>query len=130
MLLSLFVAASAAAGPGPKFVDPRGDAGGAPDITSVGVTSDAAGVTFTVHTTSAADWTNAAAILSIDNLTSGMSFSYVLHSEHTELTLDRSDGTHTASPAATWNLSGATLTIAVPFSELGNASRLDAGSER
>jgi hypothetical protein len=114
------------------FTDAVGDAGGAPDITTVDVSSDATGLTFVIHTTNASSWTDAAAILSLDTDANpatgnaggvaGAELSYVLHSQHDEFTLDYSDGTHVAHPAATAVLSRSQLTINVPFSEMGNAN--------
>lgn len=85
-------------------------------------------------TADAVSWTNAAAILEIDADANpatgnaggapGIELSYVLHSLHDKLTLDRSNGESTANPAATATLSGATLTIAVPFAELGPSDRI------
>jgi hypothetical protein len=114
MRLILLIALLAAAPPSRTFTDPVGDANGAPDVTAVDIAADAATATFTVRTADAASWTNAAAIFDLNG------FSYVLHSLHDQFTLDRPDGTHTASPAASAALAGATLTITVPLAEIGN----------
>ena len=118
------------ANPGPTFVDPAGDAAGAPDVTAVLVTSGTTAVTFTIRTAHAGAWVDAAAILDLDadadSATGnaggrpGYELAYVLHSLHDSFTLDRSNGEHVERPAATASLSGATLTITVPLSELGN----------
>ncbi len=135
LLLALTVAGAAAGStPGPSFKDTLADSSGAPDVSSVVVASDARGVTFVIRTADAVSWTNAAAILDIDADANpatgnaggapGIELSYVLHSLHDKLTLDRSNGESTANPAATATLSGATLTIAVPFAELGPSDRI------
>jgi hypothetical protein len=135
LLLALTIAGAAAgATPGPSFKDTLSDASGAPDVSTVVVNSDAGGVTFVIRTVDAASWTNAAAILDIDadansatgnaGGAAGTELSYVLHSLHDQFTLDRSNGESTAHPAATATLSGNTLTIAVPFAELGPSDRI------
>jgi len=135
LLLALTVAGVAAGStPGPSFKDMLADSSGAPDISTVVVASDARGVTFVIRTADAGSWTNAAAILDIDadanpatgnaGGAAGIELSYVLHSLHDKFTLDRSNGESTADPAATATLSGATLTIAVPFAELGPSDRI------
>ena len=111
---------------GPTFVDPAGDAGGAPDIRSVDVQSDADALTFAIHASDV--WQGAAAILELDTDDNqatgdaggerGYELSYVLHSNHDSFTLDESNDVHIAQPAATWRLEGPTLTIAAPRAEL------------
>ncbi|MFL5913618.1 MAG: hypothetical protein ACJ768_24025 [Gaiellaceae bacterium] len=113
--------AGSAGGASHTYSDPTGDAGGAPDITSVAVAPDSAGVTFTVHTADASTWDGAAAILDIH--THAGELSYVLHSLHDDFTLDGPSG-HVAHPAATATLRAADLTIDIPFSELGQARTL------
>jgi hypothetical protein len=135
LLLALTVAGSAAGSiPGPSFTDRRNDASSAPDISTVVVSSDTRAVTFVIHTVDAGSWTNAAAILDIDadaspatgnaGGTVGIELSYVLHSLHDAFTLDRSNGESIAHPAATASLTGDTLTITVPFAELGPSDRI------
>ena len=132
--VGLVVAAGASANVGPQFRDNVGDAFGAPDITNVVVSSDYSSIMFAIHTTDAASWSGAAAILQIDTDANpstgnaggdqGDELSYVLHSEHTEFTLDRSNNVHVAHPLATWALTGPTLTIKVPFSELDAGGKI------
>ena len=125
MFITLF-AALAAAIPGPTFIDPAGDAGGAPDVKTVLVQASSGFVTFTIH--AAGSWTDAAAILRIDtdgDPSTGDAFSgtgyeavYVLHSLHDNFTLELPHGVTVEHPAATWSLSGSKLSISAPLSEL------------
>lgn len=119
------IASAAGAAAGPVFVDPSGDARSGPDITRVGVTSDAAAVVFRIQTAQAASWQEAAAILALDTgPAQGVELTYVLHSQHDHFTLDRADGTHVDHPGATWQLVGPVLTIRVPRDELQAAGRV------
>src|SRR5689334_10442825 len=115
-LLAVSAAVGALASPLPRtFVDAHGDSGGAPDVTAVDVTPGAQSVAFSIRAASASTWAGAAAILDIDadddaatgdaGGGTGWELSYVLHSEHTELTLDRPGGVHDRT-AATWRLAG------------------------
>lgn len=115
--------------PWPTYVDPAGDSGSAPDVKTVVVQGDADAVTFKVH--AGGSWTDAAAILRIDtdgDPSTGDAFSgigyeavYVLHSLHDHFTLERPHGVSIQHPEASWNLSGSTLTITAPLSELAIA---------
>ena len=120
-LILALLAAAGSASANHIFADPVGDASGAPDVTSVAVTTSSTKVTFTIHTTSAEEWTNSAAILDIN--AGGTELMYVLHSLHDNFTLDKT-GEQGAHTDATANLSGATLTIVVPLAELGGAQRI------
>src|SRR5436305_1411144 len=120
VLFAALLAAVALVTPARTFTDPVGDAAGAPDISAVDVASDGVALTFTIRTTSAADWDGAAAILEVDtdaSAANGFELSYVVHSEHTQITLGRASGPSPTS--ATFAFSGATLMIHVPSSELG-----------
>jgi len=98
-------------------------------VKTVVVRSEAGAVTFTVHT--AGSWTDAAAILRIDtdgNPSTGDAFGgtgyeavYVLHSLHDHFTLERPHGVSIEHPEASWDLSGSTLTVTAPLSELAIA---------
>jgi hypothetical protein len=131
---ALVLVPQSAARVGPTFRDAIGDAGGAPDITAVHISYAAESVVFAISTADASSWDGAAAILSIDadanpmtgnaGGETGYELSYVLHSQHTEFTLDESNGVHVAHPAASWNLAARTLSITVPRAELGESSRI------
>ena len=119
-------AALALAGPGPTFTDRGGDAGGAPDVRAVTVESDQSALKFTIQTSGS--WTDAIAFLRVDtdgDPSTGNAFGetgfeavYVLHSLHTDFTLELSNGATVRRPQATWELSGSSLTISAPLSEL------------
>lgn len=130
--LAALILIAPALGANQVYNDAVGDANGAPDITTVGVNSDASGFTWVIHTADAGSWNNAAAILSLDTDANaatgdaggvaGAELSYVLHSDHSEFTLDYSDGKHVDNPQATAVLSGSQLTIDVPFTEMGTVN--------
>jgi hypothetical protein len=101
------------------FTDPPGDGNGAPDITRVTASAVPGGrATFTVVTADAGAWAGAVAFVHI-----GTSDTLTLHSNHDLVTHERGSGA-LATTAATFSLTGATLTMSVPLAELGNPKTL------
>ena len=123
VILLLLAGAPAGTAAAATFHDPRGDAGGAPDITTVTALVTRSALRVSIETAAAPAWRGAVARLLIDvDGDARRDITYRVGVDHRRVTREAEGDEHPTTASA--ELTGSRLTFTVPLAELGGVARI------